>query len=449
MVNPALSTLFFLQVAVILLGCRVAGAVARRFGQPEAVGQMIAGILLGPSLLGAISPHVHGVLFPEGSKQALHVMAQLGLAFSMFLVGLEFRTDLFRTRMRAAAAIAAAGMVVPFAVGMGIAAWLYTRQDMFGPGVARLEAMLFLGAAMSITAFPMMARMIAERGLSSSSIGTLLLAAGAMDDALAWCVLAALFGLMGGSWWLGGVALGGGLAFVAALVLLVRPLLARLGAANGASGGAPLGAPISTGTLSLVLALLAGACWFTDSVGVHAVFGAFVLGVSVPRGALSANLLRMLMPVVTVLLLPMYFVNSGMNTRIGLLDSWGAWGVTVVIVLGACGGKLLACAGAARMSGEGRRESVAIGAMMNARGLMELVILNIGLDRGLITPTLFTAGVLMAVITTLMATPMFDAAYRVRIRRDTRDSRDAGGGTLPASRVGGAVAEKDEGAAVR
>ena len=410
MSNASVSMMFFLETAVILLACRVAGLAARRIGQPEAVGQMVAGIVLGPSLLGAAFPGAQAWLFPEDARRVIYVVAQLGLALYMFLVGVEFRVDLFRAKIKTAGAIAGAGMVVPFAVGMMIAGWLHGRGGMFGESVGLAQGMVFLGAAMSITAFPMMARIIAERGLSTSGIGTLLLAAGAIDDALAWCTLAVLPGLMGGGWWPAGLAVGGGVVFVAAAWLVMRPLMRQV--ARRGNGGSAGGWPVPAHTLSLVLVMVAAACWFTDFVGVYAVFGAFVLGVVVPRGWLSEGLLKTLTPVVTVLLLPMYFVNSGLNTRLTLLNSWALWGVTAVVIVGACAGKVLACAGAARLSGEGPRRSLAIGAMMNARGLMELLILNIGLERGLITPTLFTVGVLMAVVTTLVATPLFDAFYR-------------------------------------
>jgi Kef-type K+ transport system membrane component KefB len=415
MTNAQLSMLFFLQVAAVLLLCRVAGVVARRVGQPEAVGQMVAGIVLGPSLFGVLWPEGQGWLFPAASRPVIYVVAQVGLALYMFLVGVEFRLDLFRTKARAAAAIAGAGMVAPFAVGMVIAVWLHARGGQFSEGVGLAQGMVFLGAAMSITAFPMMARIIAERGLSTSGIGTLLLAAGAMDDAMAWCLLAALPVVVGGGWWPAVVALGGGLGFVAVAWGVLRPVMGRVAAKERASS-LRVPAPV----LGLVLGLLALSCWFTDLVGVHAVIGAFVVGAAVPRGWLSEGLLKALTPVATVVLLPVYFVNSGLNTRLTVLDSWGMWGVAAVVIVGACAGKMIACAAAARWSGEGRRESLAIGAMMNARGLMELMILNIGLERGLITPALFSVGVLMAVVTTLVATPLFDRFYR--------EPRGGGGG---------------------
>ncbi|HYD01531.1 MAG TPA: cation:proton antiporter, partial [Phycisphaerales bacterium] len=378
MSNANLTLMFFLQAAAVLLACRAAGSLARRLRQPEAVGHMIAGIALGPSLLGASLPDVQSWLFPTGSRPLLHVVAQVGLVLYMFLVGVEFRLDLFRLKARAAGAIAAAGMIVPLLVGMGIAAWLHgTEPRQFGEGVSRLQAMVFLGAAMSITAFPMMARMIAERGLSTSAVGTLLLAAGAIDDVLAWCVLALLPALVGSGaaagWWPAAFAFGGGAAFVA-VVAVIRPLMKRLHP-PAEPGALVLPSP----ALTAVLTMLALAAWCTDLVGVHSVFGAFVVGAAVPRGWLSEGLLRTLTPVVTALLLPFYFVSSGLSTRVTLIDSWWMWVVAAVIVVGACAGKLLACAAAARLSGEGGRESLAIGAMMNARGLMELMVLNIGL----------------------------------------------------------------------
>lgn len=440
MSNAEVSMMFFLQIAAILLACRVAGALAKRVGQPEAVGQMVAGIALGPSLFGLLWPDGQEWLFPAESRRVIYVVAQLGLAPYMFLVGVEFRLDLFRTKAKAAVAIAAAGMAAPFAVGMGIAVWLHGQSSsvppMFGEGVSLVQGMVFLGAAMSITAFPMMARMIAERGLSTSAIGTLLLAAGAMDDVLAWCLLAALPIVAGGGWGPAAVTLGGGVAFIAVAWFVLRPAMGLAVKGERPTGSWPVPGPV----LGVVLGVLGVSCWFTDLVGVHAVIGAFVVGTAVPRGWLSEGLLKTLTPVVTVLLLPVYFVNSGLNTRLTVLDSWVMWGIAAVVIVGACAGKMVACAAAARWSGEGRRESLAIGAMMNARGLMELMILNIGLERGLITPALFSVGVLMAVVTTVLATPLFDMLYKRRNDAGTGDSSGDDGPLIEVRR--GFVAER-------
>lgn len=399
-----ISMMFFLQLATVLAACWAIGRAARWIGQPEVVGHMIAGVLLGPSLLGQVSEEAYAWLFPQQSRTIIYTFAQVGLAAYMFIVGMEFRVDVLRAKRGAAAAISLAGVTAPFALGAALGWHLYGRGDLFAPGVPLAEAMLFLGAAMSITAFPMLARIISERGLTGSSLGTLLLAAGAIDDALAWCVLALVMSMMSGDITVVLVAAGGAVVYALVVLLAVKPLLARVlkpGDESGAWGVSP------EAFLGMMLLLALGA-YCTDAIGIYAVFGAFIMGLAVPRGAVAEGLTRMMLPWASVVMLPFFFVNSGLNTRIELLNTWSLWGVTALVVLAATAGKFLACGLAARLSGSSTRESVAIGAMMNARGLMELIILNIGLQAGLITPVLFSVGVIMAITTTLVATPVFD-----------------------------------------
>lgn len=421
MTNFDLSVLFFLQLALILGACKVVGMLAKWIGQPEVVGQMIAGVLLGPSLLGHFFPGLYATLFPPQSRTVIYVLAQVGLSMYMFLVGLEFRVDLLAQRARSAAAVSIAGIAAPFALGGLLAWWAFDRHELFPEGVAKHEAMLFMGAAMAITAFPMMARIITERGLAGTTMGTLLLAAGAIDDVVAWGVLALILAMLADNWMIAAKAIGGALAYALFARYILKPLLARWleplsrTATPGQTpahppGNAPHSAawPIPPATFLGVLLLLALASWYTDIIGVYAVFGAFVLGLAMPRGQANLALQRMMLPLASTMLLPMFFVTSGLNTRLTLLDSWTLWGLAGLVTLCACAGKLLACALAARIAGEPPRQAWAIGAMMNARGLMELIILNIGLERGVITPTLFAIGVIMAIVTTLMATPLFD-----------------------------------------
>ena len=259
---------------------------------------------------------------------------------------------------------------------------------------------------MSITAFPMLARIIYERGLTGTSLGTLALAAGSMDDAAAWCILAVVVSSFGGNFAIAAFAIGGGVLYAAAVLLIGKPLFRRLGKMAERNGG------ISPRMLAFVLMLVMLSAWVTDTVGIYAVFGAFILGTAMPRGVFARDLEQKLEPLTTNFMLPLFFVYSGLNTRIGLVDSPAMWGVTGVILLIACFGKGIACWLAARMNGEDNREAMAIGTLMNARGLMELNLLNIGLDRGIITPTLFTIMVMMAVLTTLMASPVFEYVYR-------------------------------------
>jgi Kef-type K+ transport system membrane component KefB len=413
MSNLELSIRFFLQLAFILAVCRAVGLLARRFGQPQVVGEMIAGVVMGPSLFGWLWPEAHGYLFPKAAQPIIYAVSQLGLVLYMFLVGAEFQTDLIRRRWRGAAAVSLAGIVTPFALGGLCALWLHADQEFFAPGVSRGEALLFLGAAMSITAFPMLARIIYERGLTGTSLGTLALAAGALDDAAAWCLLALVLASFSGQAAIAVLAIGGGALYAVAVLGVARPLLRRLGEAVERAGG------VSSGVLSFVLLLLMLGAWCTDAIGIYAVFGAFILGTALPRGLLTRELQRLLEPLTTVFLLPLFFVYSGLNTRLGLVDTPRLWAVALVILLAACLGKGVACWLAARRNGAEQREALAIGALMNARGLMELIILNIGLERGLITPSLFTMMVLMAIATTLLASPLFEFVYR---RQGTRAS---------------------------
>lgn len=402
--NFQLSIHFFLQLAVILLSCRVVGCLARRIGQPQVVGEMICGVLLGPSLLGAVAPDLSRALFPPHSTSMtiIYIGAQLGLVLYMFCVGLEFRGDLLRQKARSAVFVSVSGMVVPFALGAAIAVWLADDTRLFAEQMTTTQGVLFMGAAMSITAFPMLARIIYEGGLSNTHLGTLALAAGSCDDACAWCALAIVVAWFSGDPNLALLAVGGGVAYALTVLLGLRPLLARLGAAAEKTRS------ISPTSMSIVMILLMACAWITDGVGIYAVFGAFVLGAAMPRGFFNKELQRLIEPVTTTLLLPMFFVYSGLNTKMGLVDSPFLWGVTAVVLLAACLGKGVACWAAARISGEPNRDAVAIGSLMNARGLMELILLNIGLERGIITPGLFSIMVFMAIVTTLSATPMFE-----------------------------------------
>jgi len=405
-----LSVQLFLQLAVILAACRLVGWLVRPLGQPQVVAEMITGVLLGPSLLGLLFPAAQARLFPDASKPTIYVLAQIGLALYMFLIGLELDLELIRHRVRSAVAVSWAGIATPFVLGAGLAFALRERLPLFAPGVSSLQAMLFFGAALSITAFPMLARIISERGLAGTSLGTLALAAGSLDDAAAWCLLAVVLSGFTGDLSIALLAVGGGAVYLFGMLTLGRRALGRLFGWIGARGErAELELPAT-------LVLLALAAWTTDSLGIYAVFGAFVLGAAMPRGTLAGRLESRIGPLTTTLLLPMFFVNSGLNTAIGLLDSWAMWGVALLVLAVAILGKGVACGVAARLCGEPPRDAVAIGALMNARGLMELILLNIAYERGLITQTLFTMLVLMAVVTTLMAVPAFNRVYADRER---------------------------------
>ncbi|MBK9088250.1 MAG: cation:proton antiporter [Holophagales bacterium] len=419
MSNHELSIVFFLALAAILLACRLVGYLARFVGQPQVVGEMIAGVLIGPSLLGLIAPQAQAALFPKAVMPVLYVVAQIGLVLYMFLVGLDFDIELLRRRARSAVTVSWAGILVPFGLGSLIALAFHGDTALFAEKVSIGEAALFMGAAMSITAFPMLARIIYERGLSGTSMGTLALAAGSADDAAAWCILAVVLASFSGHAAIAVWAIGGGIAFALFAFFVLRPVLARAGAWIDKREA------YDSVALPGALMLLAGAAWYTDKVGIYAVFGAFVLGAAMPRGEIARRIEKQVQPLTVNLLLPLFFVYSGLNTRIGLVNSFALWGLALLVLLAATLGKGGACYAAARFSGEPHREAVGIGALMNARGLMELIILNIGLERGVITPTLFSIMVVMAIVTTLTALPVFNLAFGKQVVGEAAVARPA------------------------
>lgn len=409
-----LSVLFFLQLTIILLVCRIVGWAARWFGQPQVVGEMIAGVLLGPSLAGWLFPDLQAWLFPADSKSLLYAVSQVGLVLYMFLVGLEFDTELIRSRLRSAVGVSVSGILTPFVLGCGLGFFLIQGGGFFSPDVVVWEGMFFIGAAMSITAFPMLARIIYERGMSGTSLGALALAAGSIDDAAAWCVLALVLASFTGDPLIAVLAIGGGIFYALSLLTVGKKWLRWLGTVAEREQG------VRPALLTTVLALVMLGAWFTDRIGIYAVFGAFIMGAAMPRGRFAHEVQRQIEPLTTSFLLPLFFVYSGLHTRITLLDTPWLWLVALVVLLLACLGKGIACWAAARLSGEDNRSAMAIGALMNARGLMELIILNIGLERGIITPLLFAVMVVMAIATTLMATPIFEWIYG-----SVRDARPA------------------------
>lgn len=411
---PAMSNLhlaiqFFLQLAVILLFCRLVGAVAKRFGQPQVVAEMIAGVFLGPSLFGWLWPDAQADLFPWDRSQQirdtqsyLFPVSQLGLALYMFVVGMEFRVDIIREKLRSSIAVSVAGMVAPFVLGAALGWLFFHHTELFPKKTSLMEAMLFLGASMCITAFPMLARIIHFKKLNGTTMGTVAIGAGAIDDAMAWCLLAVVLASFDDNWSHALMNIGGGVGYVALTLGLVRPLLQRFQQRLFEDGS------LSEAGLVVALALMSLGAWVTDAIGLHAVFGAFVMGAAMPRGAFADGLTARIQPLTVSLLLPLFFTYSGLNTKIALLNNSFLWLMCAAVLVAAMLGKGVACWLAARASGLPNREALGIGVLMNARGLMELIIINIGLQRGIISEGLFAILVVMAVVTTLMASPIFD-----------------------------------------
>jgi Kef-type K+ transport system membrane component KefB len=409
--NLDLAIQFFLQLAVILVACRLVGMVAARCGQPQVVAEMITGVLLGPSLFGLLFPELQRWLFPWDPKQLtrdtqsyLFPVSQLGLALYMFVVGMEFRMDIIHRRLKSSVAVSLAGMTAPFALGALLAWMFYGRADLglFPPGVPLASAMIFTGACLCITAFPMLARIIHFKGLAGTTMGTVAIGAGAIDDAMAWCLLAVVLAKLENDWTRAVLNIGGGAGFALLAFLVIKPLLARAEKWMIRDGA------LTEGGFVTGLALMCLGAWWTDFIQLHAVFGAFVMGAVMPRTVMARDLIARIQPLAVALLLPLFFTYSGLNTKIGLINTGALWLVCGAVLAAAILGKGVACWLAARATGISHREALGIGTLMNARGLMELIIINIGLQKGIISEGLFATLVIMAVVTTLMASPLFE-----------------------------------------
>ena len=396
-----------LAATVIIVLSRLVGAAFRRINQPQVVGEIVAGVMLGPSLLGAVWPHAQRALFPSAVLPFIDVLAQIGLIFFMFLIGLELDTRLIKGRGQAATAVSHVSIVVPFLLGCAVALALFpttgSSKDSFTPFA------LFLGASMSITAFPVLARILTERRLSRTQLGTVTLTCAAVDDVTAWCLLAVVVAIArahGAASAVVTIGLSG--AFIALMIVAVRPTMAKL--ADWQEERGELGAGVLVALfVGVLLSALA-----TDRIGIHAIFGAFLFGAVMPqRSHLIRQLVEKLEDFVGLFLLPLFFAFTGLRTQIGLLGSdaklWALCGlVLLVAILGKWGGSSIA----ARFVGLEWREWSALGILMNTRGLTELIILNIGLDLGVIPPTLFAMLVIMALVTTFMTTPILSFIYK-------------------------------------
>ena len=413
-----LSATFFLQLVVILATARAAGTLAWRFlGQPRVVGEMLAGILLGPSVFGLAAPALQSRVFPPETTPVLFVLAQLGVGLYMFLVGLGFDRMDFRANARSAVAVSFAGIAAPFAGALLLTPLLLRDQGLFRPGVTAFEATLFLGAAIAITAFPMLARIIHERNLAGTAVGSIALSAGAIDDAIAWVLIAIVLASLGDGPATAWTAILAGANFAVLCVFLLPRLLAPLFARSEI---------IEHQHIALTLVLFLLAAWGMDAAGIHAVFGGFLLGTAMPRGPVTDRIKNQLEPVTVVLLLPLFFTFSGLHTDLTGLASLDRVALALGIVAASILAKGGACYAAARLSGRPHRIALGIAALMNARGLMELIVINIGLQRGLIGPELFAILTLMAVITTVMATPLFDWSQTTADRPNARALQERG-----------------------
>lgn len=399
---------FLAQIVVILLLARLLGLALRRVGQPAVVGEMLVGILLGPSVLGSLAPQAYAALFPVGTVRFLASVSQLGLLLFMFLAGLELRWDDVRGRGYTAVLTSHASMAFPLFLGGALALVLYPRFAVPGSGFAVFA--LFLGAAMSVTALPALVRILTERGLRDSPLGTLALACAALDDVSAWCLLAVVItAARAGSPAALALTLGGTAAFVAVMVGVVRARLAALAHRYYAGG------QVSQDLLAAVVIIALGSAWVTQWVGIHAIFGAFVAGVVMPKSAAFVRgIAEPLESVLLVVLLPLLFATTGIRTSLALGSGAGTWGVVFLVLAVAIAGKFCASAVAARVAGLPWHTALCLGALMNTRGLMGLVIVQVGLDAGVASPSMYALMVVMAIATTAMTTPLLSLLGRRR-----------------------------------
>lgn len=407
----------FLQLTVILVAGRCAGIVLRRIRQPQVVAEMLVGLLLGPSLFGLIVPGIQSGIFPGAQGSAagaavadhpsmavLFAIGQLGLVLYMFLVGAQLDLVSLARHRGDAGRISVVGIAAPGAAGAVLGILLVHRDRLFPANVSAGEAALFLASALSVTAFPVLARILTDSGAARTRVGTLALSAAAFDDAIAWGLLALTLALSEGSALRALGTVFGSIAFVALMILVVRPWLGRL-----PWGGERQPAALH---LTLLLSLVLASAALTEWIGVHAILGAFLAGAILPRGIITEHLRRAIEPVTLTLLLPVFFVSAGLKTDIDTLDDLWSFGVMVLIVLVAFVSKGGGCVLAMRMGGAGWREAGSVGALMNARGLMELTFISIALERGLITTSLYTMLALLAIVTTMAAPPLFSWLHR-------------------------------------
>ena len=394
--------LLLAQIIVIILVARFFGWICLKIGQPSVIGEILAGVALGPSLVGFYFPEFSSTLFPLESLGNLQFLSQIGLILFMFVVGMELDLKVLKNRAKDAVVVSHASIIIPFALGMVLAYFIY---ESFAPeGVQFASFGLFLGIAMSITAFPVLARIVQERGIHKSRLGAMVITCAAADDITAWCILAAVIAIVkAGSFVSALYIIGLAILYVFLMIKVIRPFLKRIGDLHTSREN--LSKPI----VAIFFLVLLGSAYATEVIGIHALFGAFMAGAIMPENVKFRNIfIEKVEDVALVLLLPLFFVFTGLRTQIGLLNDPYLWKVTAVIILVAVVGKFVGSALAAKFIGQNWKDSLTIGALMNTRGLMELVVLNIGYDLGVLTPEIFAMMVIMALVTTFMTGPSLD-----------------------------------------
>jgi Kef-type K+ transport system membrane component KefB len=394
--------ILLVQIITIVIAARVFGWIFRKIGQPTVIGEIIAGIVLGPSLVGLYFPDFKDALFPLESLGNLQVLSQVGLIFFMFVIGMELDLKVLKNKANEAVVISHASIVIPFALGIGLSYFIYHQ---FAPeGVEFLSFSLFMGIAMSITAFPVLARIVQERGIHKTRLGTIVITCAAADDITAWCLLAAVIAIVKAGTFVSSLyIIGLAILYVLMMLFVVKPFLKRIGDLYSKSEN------LSKPVVAIFFLTLIVSSYLTEVIGIHALFGAFMAGAIMPDISKFRNIfIEKVEDISVILLLPLFFVFTGLRTEIGLINEPYLWKVTGFIILVAVVGKFFGSALAAKFVGQNWRDSLTIGALMNTRGLMELVVLNIGYELGVLSPKIFTMMVIMALVTTFMTGPALD-----------------------------------------
>jgi Kef-type K+ transport system membrane component KefB len=391
--------LLLVQIVVIILAARFLGWLCTKIRQPSVIGEMLAGILLGPTLIGSLFPEFSALIFPEHSLGNIQILSQIGLVFFMFIVGMELDLKVLKSKATDAIVISHASIIIPFSLGIALAYFVY--QPFAPEGVKFLSFALFIGIAMSITAFPVLARIVQERGMHKSRLGTIVITCAAADDITAWCLLAVVIAIVkAGGIMSAFLTIGLALAYVLFMIKLVRPFLHRVGNLSTARGN--VGKPF----VALFFVVLLLSAFATELIGIHALFGAFMTGAIMPENNKFRSLfIEKIEDFALIVLLPLFFVYTGLRTEIGLINNGALWLCTLMIIFVAVFGKFIGSMVAARVVGQNWKNSLQIGALMNTRGLMELVVLNIGYDLGVLSPEIFAMMVVMALATTFMTGP--------------------------------------------
>ncbi|MDR3704634.1 MAG: cation:proton antiporter [Paludibacteraceae bacterium] len=399
--------LLLAQIVTIIFAARLFGWVCKKIGQPSVVGEIIAGIVLGPSLLGMYFPHVSHALFPIESLGNLQLLSQIGLILFMFTIGMELDTKVLKNKAHDAVVISHASIIIPFGLGMGLAYYIYTT---FAPmGVKFSSFAMFLGVAMSITAFPVLARIIQERNIHKTKLGTIVITCAAADDITGWVLLASIIAIVKAGSFVSSIhTILLALAYVFLMIKVVRPFLRRVGDLHSTKES------LNKSIVGLFFIVIILSSYATEVIGIHALFGAFMAGAIMPDNPKFRNAFtEKVEDIALVLLLPLFFVYTGLRTEIGLINDVYLWKITGLIILVAISGKFFGSALAAKFVGQNWRDSLTIGVLMNTRGLMELIVLNIGYDLGVLNPQIFTMMIIMALITTFITGPLLSLINKI------------------------------------